>query len=295
MGCPEPRATKSEIDCVLAQRRQANLKEPNFMKKPKKKVIKLKRSRLEVIDLHVDDLIPDEHNPNEMDEPTFDLLVEEIREQGFDEPIQVRTHPTEEGKWQISSGHHRVKAAKVIGIHEVPAVVKEYDDRTQKIMLVKRNMLHGEPDKFKLKKLYEDVAKGHDPALVQRELGFSDPKKLEPLIEKAAKNMTPKQKKKLDEAKENIKTIDDLSSVLNRIFKGTGSEAESGYLCFSFGGKEHHYVKIDSKTNDRLKDIKAACEDADQPVADFLQSIIAEADLPTKTKRVTKKRGPSKG
>lgn len=247
-----------------------------------------KASKLEVIDIPIDDLIPDEDNPNSMDEATFDLLVEEIREQGFDEPIQVRPHPSEKGKWQISSGHHRTKAARVIGLAEVPAVIKHHDDRAQKVSLVKRNVLRGEMDKTKLVKLYQDVSRGRDPATVQRELGFSDPKKIEPLIENAKKNMTPKQRKKLDEAKEKIKTIDDLSSVLNRIFKESGSEMEEGYMTFSFGGKEHHYVKIDKATNDKLKEIKAACLDADIEMRDFLQSIIAAAKLPDATKSAKK-------
>jgi hypothetical protein len=255
----------------------------------RKAIIKKPKSSLDIIDIPLADLIPDDDNPNTQDEGTFDLLVEEIRENGFDEPIQVRPHPTLPGKYQISSGHHRTKAASVIGMVSVPAIVKHYDDRQQKVSLVKRNALRGEFDKAKLAKLYQDVAKGRDPALVQRELGFADPKKLEPLIENAKKNMTPKQAKKLDEAKEKIKTIDDLSSVLNRIFKESGSEAESGYMCFSFGGKDHHYIKINDATNKRLHDIAKACAEVDLPVNEFLQSIIATATTPKAPVKTAKK------
>lgn len=260
------------------------------MKPPRRISKKPNTSVLQVIDLPIEDLLPDEDNPNIQDEATFDLLVDEIRENGFDEPIQVRVHPTLPGKYQISSGHHRTKAAAVIGMVTVPAVVKHYDDRQQKINLAKRNALRGQMDKVKLAKLYQDVSKGRDPVQVQRELGFTDPKKFDALIEQASKNLTPKQKKKLAEAKEEIKTLDDLSSVLNRIFKESGSEAESGYMCFSFGGKDHHYVKIDDATNKRLHELSKACEDADTHMNELLQSIIANAELPAKTSRVTKKR-----
>lgn len=239
----------------------------------------LKPTSLEVIDIPVELLVPDEDNPNVMNEATFDLLVEEIREQGFDEPIQVRPHPTQEGHYQIGSGHHRVKAAMVIGMATVPAVIKHWSDRDQKLALTKRNVLRGSLDRMKFKKLYEDLAKGRDPAVVQRELGFTDPKQVTVLIDQAKKNMTPAQRKKLDEAKENIKTLDDLSSVLNKIFKESGSEIEEGYVVFSFGGKKHHYIKIDAATNKKLEELKSQAEAKGIDMRDFLQSIVASATL----------------
>lgn len=251
----------------------------SITKRPiKKKQSAVKASALQVIDIPIEDLIPDDDNPNEMDEATFDLLIEEIREEGFDEPIQVRKHPTLEGKYQIGGGHHRVKAATVIGMQSVPAVVKQWDDRKQKVALVKRNALRGELNKQKMAKLYKDLAKNSkDPVQLQRELGFSNPKKLDALIEQAEKSLTQTQKKKLAEAKENIKSLDDLSSVLNRIFKESGSELEQGYMVFSFGGKEHHYFKINDETNDALHRIKNRCEKEGTNFTEALQSIVTEA------------------
>lgn len=255
---------------------------------------------LEVFDIPVEDLLPDEDNPNEMDEATFDQLIEEIREQGFDEPIIVRPHPTEKGKYQIGSGHHRTKAAMVIGMTTVPAIVKHWSDREQKVALVKRNALRGDLNKTKLVKLYKDLSKGKDGVQVQRELGFTNQKKFEAMYDEAMKSLTPKQKKKLAEAKEKIKSMDDLSSVLNRIFKESGSELDRGYMVFSFGGQDHHYYQIDKETNEKLKAINAACEAADIPYAEFLQSIVKAAKLPTPAtkpaakKSVIKKRMPSK-
>jgi len=262
-------------------------------RRPKKAAVKPVASKLEVIDIPVENLIPDEDNPNEMDEATFDLLIEEIREQGFDEPIQVRPHPTMKGKYQIGGGHHRVKAATVIGMQSVPAVVKDWDDRVQKVMLVKRNALRGDLNKQKMAKLYKQLAKdAKDPVQLQRELGFSNPKKLDAIIERVEKSMTPTQKKKLAEAKEDIKTLDDLSSVLNRIFKESGSDMDQGYMVFSFGGRDHHYVQIDGDTNDALHRLKADCEKTGKNFRDVLQSIVASAAPAAKVRSV--KRKPAK-
>lgn len=274
------------------------------MKTPSKIVPRKKpeRTKLEVLDIPVEDLVPDEDNPNEMDEATFDQLIEEIREQGFDEPIIVRPHPTVKGKYQIGSGHHRTKAAMVLGMLTVPAIIKHWTDREQKVALVKRNALRGDLNKGKLVKLYKELSKGKDGVQVQRELGFTNQKKFEAMYDEAMKTLTPKQKKKLAEAKEKIKSMDDLSSVLNRIFKESGSELDKGYMVFSFGGQDHHYYQIDKATNDRLKEIHAACDAADIPYTEFLQSIVAAAKLPVPSskpkpadkKTSIKKKPPSK-
>lgn len=269
------------------------------IKKKVKRKAAPKAAELKVFDINIEDLIPDDENPNEMDEATFDALVEEIREQGFDEPIQVRVHPTLEGKYQIGSGHHRTKAAMVLGMVTVPCIIKEWSDREQRVALVKRNALRGSLNKAKLTTLYRDLAKGKDGALVQRELGFTNPKKFEAMIEAAGQNLPPKQRKKLEEAKETIKSIDDLSSVLNKIFKESGSELDKGYMVFSFGGKKHHYFQIDDETNAQLEAIIAHCEKHGIPYTDVMQSIVsaaAEGDLPTQPKaaKVAKPKGNPK-
>ena len=250
---------------------------------------------LEIIMVPVEDLIPDEDNPNEMDEATFDALVEEIREQGFDEPIHVRPAPKHKGKYEIGSGHHRTKAAMVLGITELPAVVKHWTDREKKVALTKRNVLRGKMNRTKLTHLYRELAKdSKDPVQLQRELGFTDTKAFEAMIDKVESQLPPKQRKKLQEAKETIKSVDDLSSVLNRIFKEAGSELDKGYMVFSFGGKQHHYFQIDETTNQKLKDIIAACEHLGISYVEAMQSIVAEADLPKGAVSGTTKASPKK-
>jgi len=260
---------------------------------PRKRTSSPRTSTLNVVDLPIASLEPDVNNPNVMDEDTLDLLVDEIQEHGFDEPIQVRKLNT--GRYQISGGHHRVMAAERLGMETVPAVIKDFDDRTQKLMLAKRNLLRGKMDRQKLGKLVADLSKTGDPGTLHRELGITQKKTLDAMIDKAGENLTPKQKAKLDVAKEKIKSIDDLSSILNTIFKETGSEAKSGYMVFSFGGKEHHYVQIDISTNKKLRALKKECDAADIPMRDFLQSIVAAAELPSGIKAVIKpKNSPRK-
>jgi polyhydroxyalkanoate synthesis regulator phasin len=251
----------------------------NAKRPPKPTPTKPKKSTFEIIMVPVEDLIPDEDNPNSMNETTFDALCEEIQEQGFDEPLLVRASPTQEGKYEIGSGHHRHKAGIVVGLKELPCVVKHWTDREKKMALTKRNVMRGDMDKTKLRKLYEDLVKGQDPAQVQREMGYTDRKKFEAIIDEAGKSLPTKQRKKLAEAKETIKTMDDLSSVLNRIFKESGSELDDGYLVFSFGGKNHHYFQIGQETEDKLQAIQAYCDENNVPYIEAMASILRQADV----------------
>ena len=60
----------------------------------------------------IDRLVPTSFNVNEMDEPEFAVLVEEIRDGGFDEPCQVVPIKDghDAGKYLILGGEHRYKA-----------------------------------------------------------------------------------------------------------------------------------------------------------------------------------------
>jgi ParB family chromosome partitioning protein len=62
-----------------------------------------------------------------IDDVAYAELLEAIRERGQDTPIQVRPHPTAEGRYQIVFGHRRARAAKDLG-RPVRAVVKEISD-----------------------------------------------------------------------------------------------------------------------------------------------------------------------
>jgi len=241
---------------------------------------KLQASKLKVFDIPVELLFGDELNPNEMKEDKFDLLVQEIQENGFDEPIIVIPHPQKEGSYLIAGGHHRVKAAKQIGMEAVPSVIKEsWDEDQQKIALVKRNIVHGQMNTQKFTALYGELAKKYDASLLKTMLGFTQKKEFEAVYEGVEKSLTPKQKKVLAKAKEKIKSVDDLTSVLHGIFKEQGSEADSSYVVFSFGGKRHHYIQIDDATDKLLSSIKTDVENSGGSMQDFLQQVIAEASV----------------
>lgn len=89
-------------------------------------------------------------NPNVMPGHEFKMLVEAMREKGQLQPILVR--PMAEsalgasGAYRVIDGHHRLRAARELGMEVVPCVVKETDDAGEVILRIAMNKLRGELD-----------------------------------------------------------------------------------------------------------------------------------------------------
>jgi ParB family chromosome partitioning protein len=56
-------------------------------------------------------------------------LVDSIRARGILQPILARRHPAEAGRYQIIAGERRWRAAQQAGLHEVPVLVRDLEDR----------------------------------------------------------------------------------------------------------------------------------------------------------------------
>ncbi len=81
-------------------------------------------ARLAVADIGANASQPRRHfAPEAMDE-----LIASVRAHGVLQPILVR--PIAGGRYEIVAGERRWRAAQAAGLHEMPAVVRELDDRT---------------------------------------------------------------------------------------------------------------------------------------------------------------------
>jgi ParB family chromosome partitioning protein len=56
-------------------------------------------------------------------------LAGSIREHGIIQPVILRADPENQGEYQLVTGERRWRAAQQAGLHEVPAIVRELDDR----------------------------------------------------------------------------------------------------------------------------------------------------------------------
>ena len=97
------------------------------------------RKTQEIVPIDIKELKPYAEQPfkvlldNSMDE-----LCASIEQYGVLSPIIVRPHS--EGGYEVLSGHRRMKACELLGIDEVPVVIKDLDDDTAAILLVDSNL-----------------------------------------------------------------------------------------------------------------------------------------------------------
>lgn len=222
-------------------------------------------SALKVFDIPIGQLVDHEENPNVQSEKTFATLVERIRTEGFDEPIHVypeikNGEPT--GKYVIFSGHHRKKAAELIGLKSVPAIIRDgwSEDRVA-IELITRNQLRGNLNPHKFTELFTRLQKRYDPEQLKSMMGLTEKKVFDQLFKQVRDQLPAKAKQKLDEAKETIKSVEDLSNILNSIFREHGSETDHSFMVFTYGGKKHYYVQISARTAKLVETMKQTCQD----------------------------------
>jgi len=250
----------------------------------------LERSDLHIFDIPLALLIEHEDNANKQDEAVFDEIVDRIRQEGFDEPIIV--YPdlkagVATGKYRIASGHHRCRAAKLAGLLKVPGVIRTgWDEDRALIELVARNNLKGNTDPEQFTRNYNKLKEKYNEDELRRMMGLTGKKQFDVLYNGVKKQLSPRQQKKLEEAKEDIRSVEDLSAVLNEIFREQGTKLDKSMVVFSFGGKEHIYVKVDKPTHARLKTMAEDCEGDGVEMGSVFARMIADLDAKTVIRKV---------
>lgn len=79
-----------------------------------------------------------EHPFRVQDDEEMAALTDSVRENGVLTPIVVRPLPNR--KYEILSGHRRTRAARLAGLSEIPAIVRELDDDAATILMVDSNL-----------------------------------------------------------------------------------------------------------------------------------------------------------
>jgi ParB-like chromosome segregation protein Spo0J len=205
----------------------------------------------------VDNIEPNTWNPQVMADAKFNELVEEIREDGFDDAIHVVKHPdpikAAAGVYMIVDGEHRWQAARVLGITEIPCVVKDnwIDEKTQKIKTVRRNLLHGDLDRGRFTKLAHSL---NDTGIPIKELpamlGFETEAQFREKFVADERNREEQAVKRAsktarDEEKRESAVVNNLSFILNEIFAEYGSSVPQGFIFFCHKNKFHLLVQMD--------------------------------------------------
>lgn len=217
----------------------------------------------EITTLKLENLVPNEDNPNQMDEPTLLKLCESIQEIGFTEPIMVAPIEDQTGKYRIVSGHHRHKACKELGYLEAPCIIlKDWDRAKQDIEMVRANIIRGKMNPEKFIKLYDTYADTYGEELLQQMMGFTDESALKE-IKKQIKKGLPKniqqQLQKAEEGKE-IGSVEDLTKTVSDLMADYGESVPYNFIHFNHGGKKHIMQRCDEELWETIDKLYKGCE-----------------------------------
>lgn len=213
----------------------------------------LEYPRIETV--KISKLVKNTRNPNEQDERTFNALCQSIQDEGWVEPMATVVPLLDDsgdlsGEYEIVGGHHRYDASTVLGIEEGPCWVLDpakFDSDRRNWTMVKVNILKGKLNPTKFTSLYNDMVKVYGAEVLQAQMGFTNEDAFKSLYQNVKRNLPPELAKALDDSKDEIKTIDDLSAVLNNLFREHGETLPSDMMVFSFGGKDVLWVRCDKE------------------------------------------------
>ena len=123
----------------------------------------MSKIRIDIQTVHIEDIYPNPWNPNKQSQRVEEATTESIGEYGMLDPITVRPHPTEGGKFEIIDGEHRQRACMGLGMKEVPVnVLHNLSDSDAKKLTIIANETRGEVDKISLSELLNDLSEGMD-------------------------------------------------------------------------------------------------------------------------------------
>jgi ParB-like chromosome segregation protein Spo0J len=79
--------------------------------------------QVRILEIPVELLLEHPENSNLMNAETAQKLRRHIEQTGRYEPLTVRPHPSEEGKFQVINGHNRLKVLRTLKFEKANCVV----------------------------------------------------------------------------------------------------------------------------------------------------------------------------
>ena len=229
----------------------------------------------------VGQLLKNVDNPNKMSKRQFDLLCDNLDKTGLTDPILVRHIAADKPgpqRYRIVGGHHRYDAAVYLGFDEVPITVitdPGFDEEQEKFQLVRMNAIHGKLDPAAFYNLYSQLSDKYSEEILQDAFGFAEEAEFKKLIAQTAKMLPDKaQQDKFKEAAAEIKTIDGLSALLNKMFTQYGDTIPHGYMIIDYGGQQSMWLRVGKKTMDALGVVGLMCVDKHRTMDDIIGGLV---------------------
>lgn len=218
----------------------------------------------EVKKIDISLLIDHQDNPNAMTDGQFNKLNESISKNGLIENIVVAKN--KDGTYTILSGHHRAKVLKYQGYTEANCVILDNLEEGQpnwederEFLLVSMNVIKGKIDPVKFTEMFNELNKRYAKDILTEMFGFADERAFNNVYRRVREALPDDLKAELDKAKGDIKNIDDLAKILNRLFSKYGNTLEYNFMIFDYGGKENIWVKCDKDLWKTVSELAQKC------------------------------------
>ncbi len=217
-------------------------------------------------------------NVNKMDDVMFNDLVEKIVTQGFDQPIKVWFNE-KSSKYEVVKGNHRFQAATYLNYETIPSIIATYDGDTHEEQrdnmladAMSDNIVKGNIDPELFTQQWTKLTKQYGIEGTLKKMNITTFDQIKSLVREIRKQLPDELKKKLDESKKEIKTIEDLSKVLNDMFATYGETLDQHFMVFSYGGKEHLWVETDDELWEMINEIAKEHKDSKEDLVKTLKT-----------------------
>jgi len=222
--------------------------------------------------INIDEIKANEFNPNKMGDDKFNLLVENIKQVGMNDPLQVVKTG---GGYLIVDGEHRYQACKVMGINKVPCMVVELEKKDDiKFQNMRTILIRGKMDPQKFAKLYDDLSKKYGEEITKEMMGFVSDAEFERIYQAVKRELPEELKEKLEEAKSEIKSIDGLAQVLSSLFNKFGDTLPYNFMMFDFGGKKNIMIQCSKVLWRDVSKIAEMCKIEKKDINEVMEKLI---------------------
>lgn len=135
MSADAPRRLGRGLEALISTARQQ--REPTPGAPPESEATSVPGSDLQRV--RIADIKPNHFQPRRtFTEAELAELEASLRANGLLQPITVR--PTGKGKWELVAGERRLRAATKLGWTEIPALVRDFDDRAMLTLALVENL-----------------------------------------------------------------------------------------------------------------------------------------------------------
>lgn len=123
--------------------------------------------------IKITDIVPNDYNPNVVDDAKMLQLKKSIIRDGYIQPIVVRPHPEMPGIFVVVDGEHRWTVLKELNYDVIECVVVDREEPEAMIETVNMNNLRGSFDNFRLAEVILSLSQRYSEEELTDLLGYS--------------------------------------------------------------------------------------------------------------------------